>query len=237
VSEDAVLEAVQALASAGEYLDDIPGSESPSGRRGGLFRTADGRLRRIYRRGSPEYLQAREDGLIEPLPALATAPAATVDEAENVIGFELPPLLRRLYLEVGNGGFGPGYGILGLTGGHRDDLRMTALDHYRQAHTPASRWSFINPGLLPVCYRGCAIYSFVDCTRPEGPMWGWDPNSGPQDQHALYAQQVTLAEWLSRWVTGTLYQPALVQDPITRQWRGATDEEYTQWMAGLDEPG
>jgi hypothetical protein len=49
------------------------------------------------------------------LPAPATPEAVT--EAEKLIGFPLPPLLRRLYLEVANGGFGPAEGILGVRGG------------------------------------------------------------------------------------------------------------------------
>src|SRR5258708_13239995 len=32
-------------------------------------------------------------------------------QAEAQLGFGLPSFLRRLYLEVGNGGFGPGYGL------------------------------------------------------------------------------------------------------------------------------
>jgi hypothetical protein len=37
-------------------------------------------------------------------------------DAEQALGFALPELLRRLYEEVGNGGFGPGYGLFGLFG-------------------------------------------------------------------------------------------------------------------------
>src|SRR5216683_6367148 len=45
------------------------------------------------------------------------SPPATGEElahAEAQLGFELPSFLRRLYLEVGNGSFGPGYGLLPL---------------------------------------------------------------------------------------------------------------------------
>ncbi len=53
----------------------------------------------------------------EPLPPLLLkASAEAVDQAEAVIGYELPPLLKRMYLEIANGGFGPGHWILGLTG-------------------------------------------------------------------------------------------------------------------------
>lgn len=233
VSDEAVFGSVRALVAAGEYLDNVPGVETESTSGGGRFLvTPEHRYRRVYTRGTPEYVQARQAGLLERLPALVTAPPGAVEEAENVIGHELPPLLRRLYVEVGNGGFGPGYGVLGLRDGHHDDLGRTVPDWYRQAHdTTESHWSGLSASLLPLCHWGCAIYSLIDCADPEGPMWGWDPNPGPGGTEALFPQPFTLAQWLDRWVSGNLYQPALVQDPITQEWRGATDEEYAQWAA------
>src|SRR5215467_14269416 len=47
------------------------------------------------------------------LPALPVM-VEDVAQAEVQLGFELPALLRRVYLEVGNGGFGPGYGLFPL---------------------------------------------------------------------------------------------------------------------------
>jgi hypothetical protein len=41
------------------------------------------------------------------LAPLRPAPHAAVAEAEELAGRSLPLLLRRLYLEVGKGGFGP----------------------------------------------------------------------------------------------------------------------------------
>jgi hypothetical protein len=67
-------------------------------------------------------------------------------------------------------------------------------------------------------------------------MWGWDPNPGPVDRQALFPQPLALAEWLDRWVGGKLCQPALVHDPDTLQWRGATDQEYAQWIAEMEDP-
>jgi hypothetical protein len=236
--DDAVFEAMRRLAEAGEYLDSIPGIAQPPTDSGGPYAvTADGLYRRIYERRSPAYLKARRDGLAEPLPPLVTATAGAVASAEERIGFALPPLLRRLYLEVGNGGFGPGYGLLGLPDGHGGD-QETSLGLYRQAHdNPSSFWSFLAPGLLPVCSWGCAIYSLVDCSQPDGPMWGWDPNPGPPGGEALYPERRTLAEWLGRWLDGTLYQPWVVEDPVTGEWRGASDEEYAECFADIEEAG
>jgi hypothetical protein len=143
-------------------------------------------------------------------------------------------LLRRLYLEVGNGGFGPGYGILGVRGGHGDDYHHTAVDLYRQARSGSfTAWGSIPAALLPVCYWGCAIYSLMDCADRKARMWAWDPNPAPRDDigKALFPQSITFREWLVRWVDRRLHQPALVQDPDTGEWRGATDEEYATWMA------
>src|SRR5258708_36322398 len=39
---------------------------------------------------------------------------AYLTQAEEMLGFLLPPLLKRIYRDVGNGGFGPGYGLAPL---------------------------------------------------------------------------------------------------------------------------
>jgi hypothetical protein len=53
-------------------------------------------------------------------PSLAFSPATEqqIKETEQQLGFPLPPLLHRLYAQVANGGFGPGYGITGVIGGY-----------------------------------------------------------------------------------------------------------------------
>lgn len=221
VSEDAVFEAIRDRVAARDYLDTVlgvpqeggnlwVGSPAPPSRRG-------------YRRGTPEYVQARREGLIEPLPALVAATAEMIEEAEAVTGFHLPPLLRRLYLEVGNGGFGPHRGLLELSGG-----RWTAVGMYCQGLTLTSGpSSSLAPGLLPLCAWGCGIVSFIDCSDPQGPMWGYDPNPAP-GEHDLYPEPVALAGWLARWLDGTLRQPCVFQDPVTGQWRGMTDEDWAR---------
>jgi hypothetical protein len=50
------------------------------------------------------------------------APPLLLEATEARLGFRLPPLLRELYTEVANGGFGPGYGIFGLEGGFSDPV-------------------------------------------------------------------------------------------------------------------
>ena len=61
------------------------------------------------------------------------APPAGADEldaAEGRLGFALPESLRTVYSQVANGGFGPGYGLLGIGSGATDDLGNTAESLY-----------------------------------------------------------------------------------------------------------
>jgi hypothetical protein len=54
----------------------------------------------------------------------ACSPAAEKDiiATEQRLNFDLPETLRKIYLRVANGGFGPGYGVMGVEGGFTDDL-------------------------------------------------------------------------------------------------------------------
>ncbi|HEY6410855.1 MAG TPA: SMI1/KNR4 family protein, partial [Ktedonobacteraceae bacterium] len=52
---------------------------------------------------------------------------------ETALGLLLPPVLRALYAEVANGGFGPGAGIQGALGGYgsrTDEPGCTIVDEY-----------------------------------------------------------------------------------------------------------
>jgi hypothetical protein len=226
MTEDRVLDKIRALVAAGEYLDQILGVPGARLEGGGMFRGN----RRMYWRGSPEHLEARAAGVVERLPPLTPAPLDAVEAVRHLLGAPLPSLLRRLYLEVGNGGFGPGYGILGVRGGHVDDGGHTAVDLYR-AWRSGPRSRSMPAGLLPMCYWGCGIYSLVDCVGAEARVWGWDPNPQHDADLMLFRQSMAFEEWLERWVGGRLDQPALVEDPETGSWRGATDEDYAAWAA------
>jgi hypothetical protein len=228
--EDEVFDVVARLVSAGEYLDTIPGRPGADLDGGGMFRPGpNGAMQRMYRRGSRRYNEARARGWIEPLPALQPAPPAAIAAAEALAGRPLPPLLGRLYLQVGNGGFGPGYGLLGLPGGHTTDgtTAVTYLERSGGRFQPGP----VVPLLL--CDWGCGITSQLDLA--DGQVWGSDPNPAPEDVRCSFPQAMTIADWFARWLDGTLYQPWLVQDPSTGTWRGATDAETADKLALLDD--
>jgi hypothetical protein len=148
------------------------------------------------------------------LAELRPASPEAVAEAEGIAGRALPGFLERLYLEVGNGGFGPGYGLLGLRDGHRVG-GIDALTHLRG-------------GRLILCAWGCAITSELDLA--DGQVWGSDPNPAPSDIEGEFPQGMTVVDWFEKWLAGTLHQPWLRQDPETGEWRGATEAETTAML-------
>jgi len=227
--DDVVFGRVRDLVLAGEYLDELPGVPNTRGAPGQSSKPDElpERWRRIYWRGSPEHRAAKDRGEVEALPPLSPASPQTIADAEGVVGWPLPPLLRRMYLELGDGGFGPGYGLLPLSTpapGHR---RETIADLWQAAHrTPGHHpWSTFPEPLLPICHWGCGIYSFVDCSSSDAQMWAVDPNGMPRDVNVVFHQDKSLPDWLDRWVDGELYQTTSIEDERTMQWRGATDDE------------
>lgn len=212
MTEDEVFEGVRRLILANEYRDTRwiqigPLPEPPR-------RLADGTIDQIsarnyfdhlpvsktVRRGSAEYAAARDGGLLTPLPPLPTATPEAIFEAENVIGYPLPRLLRRLYLEAGNGGFGPGRGILGVRGGVPDnDWEDLVQLHLASQADPESLWS---PWLIGIYDWGCAVWSLIDCRDPAGCMVSWVGD----DQTLRYHDQV-LSEWLALWLECRLETP------------------------------
>ena len=129
---------------------------------------------------------------------------------ERSVGFQLPELWRRIYGEVGNGGFGPGYGLLGLISGAKSDDGDSALDLYRvftedeDPEDPEFRWP---KGLVPICHWGCAIYSCVDLAKPEAPVVRFDPNGhGPDEgwDGAWQPESASSEAWLRAWLSASL---------------------------------
>ncbi len=86
------------------------------------------------------------------------------------IGFSLPSILTEIYAGVANGGFGPGYGIMGVDGGFTDDMGATAVSLYQSyrksdPEDPNWAWPF---AWLPICHWGCIVYTVVDCVNVPG---------------------------------------------------------------------
>jgi hypothetical protein len=136
-------------------------------------------------------------------PASEKAVAAT----EKRMGFGLPLTLRRIYLDVANGGFGPGYGVMGVEGGFADDLGHTVaevLEIYRTSdpEDPAWKWP---ERFLPICHWGCIVYSAVDCSREPSPVYLVDIGAkgiGEPMEKILKLHKPSFEDWLRDWLDG-----------------------------------
>jgi hypothetical protein len=101
-----------------------------------------------------------------------------IQNAECTLGFRIPVILRRLYSEIGDGGFGPEHGFYGLASGTEkfpDENATCLYILFRKGDSddPAFSWPYM---LLPVLDWSCAIRSCVGCSIPSLPIVRHDPN-------------------------------------------------------------
>ena len=155
-----------------------------------------------------------------------TASPKAVSDAEKVIGYPLPRLLRRLYLEVANGGFGPASGALGVPGSEWISDWEDILDVYR-AFTTSDPDGLVPEGLIWLVDWGCNIWTLIDCRDSNGWVWGWDPSGSCCLDHALFPQQVTLVDWLASWLDGTLTMPHGSENPTQLMHKKQLGEEMS----------
>ena len=139
--------------------------------------------------------------------ACRPASEEAVVSAEIQLGFTLPRLLRGIYLTIANGGFGPGYGVMGVTGGFTDDLGHTVGDLYevyRQSDPDDPDWKWPER-FLPICHWGCVVYSAVDCRDELHAVYLVDVSAkepgNPMDE-IIKLQSASLEHWLSDWLDG-----------------------------------
>ncbi|HEX6480112.1 MAG TPA: SMI1/KNR4 family protein [Ktedonobacteraceae bacterium] len=145
------------------------------------------------------------------------SPPVTVEDlaqAKTQLGFELPSFLRRLYLEVGNGGFGPGYGLFPLNDhnpssnpltdslvaaylGMRSMSQKDIDNYWADEEEKPSLWP---ERVLMISDWGCNIYSCLDCSSSDLPIFRMDSNVNFMIEWAIEAP--SLQRWLEAWVDG-----------------------------------
>ena len=151
------------------------------------------------------------DGGIHPRKPVPPIAAKVLETAERAIGLKLPELLRAIYLKVGNGGFGPEYGIVGIKGGAKLDgyTLETCYQQMLKLDNENSVWCWPKQ-LLPVASYGCGMWSCVDCAYQKLPMVLWDPNNLDADLsdadarlnwgNSFWDQGLSLKTWLEGWL-------------------------------------
>jgi hypothetical protein len=136
-------------------------------------------------------LRRRDASVESSAPANLPAIAATIAATEADLGFPLHPFLRRIYGEVANGGFGPGYGLLPLSDPGEPEAKT--LTSVYQEFRAGGRWP---EKLLPLWDWGGATWSCVDGTSSEGIIVTHDDMVGSTET------SFTLRSWLRSWVDG-----------------------------------
>ena len=147
---------------------------------------------------------------VEPMPTIAPpATPAEVDAAEEVLGFPIPLLLRRLYVEVGNGGFGPSYGLEGVprippVPGTAD---LVALYEMYNSGPPEDDPRHMWPhGWVPLISGGCLYMECADFLATPHRVRRYDGNAGkwgrPIDEW-FEPVAASLEAWLEAWLAGS----------------------------------
>lgn len=179
------------------------------------------RIREICReRGwyGPQMEESRRVAADDPRRKEFARPPATAQQlaaTEMELGFILPATLRTLYAELGNGGFGPGYGLRGVVGGL--PVQGTITDMYpfsgnalfpfsntvweRWEQNPhhvlefsANRWP---EKLLPICKWGCGSEIGLHAERG----WVFHIGSARHPTHwAIWVLADSLEAWLEWWI-------------------------------------
>lgn len=151
------------------------------------------------------------DGRVHPRKLIPPPTTKILHSAEPEIGFKLPELLRAIYLSVGNGGFGPAYGIVGTKAEAKLDGHTleTCYREMKKLEAENSLWRWPK-SLLPLANYGCGMWSCVDCEYKTLPMILWDPNnldSGLDGDdarlnwgNAFWDQGQSLKTWLEGWL-------------------------------------
>ncbi|MBL8217227.1 MAG: SMI1/KNR4 family protein [Bryobacterales bacterium] len=90
--------------------------------------------------------------------------------AEGDLRFRLPPLLVQCYTEIGNGGFGPGHGLIGLESEDGDAFRHDLTDAcLAELYTAYREEALRRPwpkGLLPLFLKGDGAMDCIQATKP-----------------------------------------------------------------------
>ena len=125
-----------------------------------------------------------------------------LNEFEFRISRELPASLKRIYVEVGNGGFGPGYGFMSLEN-NIDTNQETVLNTYHSfcSDDPEDDLWIWPKELVPIIDWGCAIRSCINCDT--GTVSIFDPNIEFEKMSEYFIPQgVSLESFLLKWCEG-----------------------------------
>lgn len=125
------------------------------------------------------------------------------EQLEKKLGFDLPTALQQLYAHLGNGNFGPDYGFFLLESDVNTD-KITLLEAYQELQAANMvDWDWQLPKeALPFLYWGSDIYSIIDASNSNYPVYILDMNLKKTNttwQACYWMHCSSFFEWLNKW--------------------------------------
>ncbi|HKV84827.1 MAG TPA: SMI1/KNR4 family protein [Ktedonobacterales bacterium] len=143
-----------------------------------------------------------------------------IDQAEEKLQQELPGALKAIYLELANGGFGPGLGLAtagSLSGVSRGNWKVNerAATYLRDHPRRYLECDDLPEGFVRLCNWGCGLTSDLDVWsghiygRGAGIRSDWNSVSPEASEyvHWIAFQADSAEEWFDLWLRGVLRQP------------------------------
>jgi|GEM_PF-1269796 len=180
----------------------------------------------LQRAGNPGTIHDMAEGL-SPAPSIkAKATAEDIEKLKNEIKIPIPELLIDILTNVGNGGFGPGYGLYSVQ-------EIIALYNEKMADDDA-RWL---PECLPICTWGCDIYSCIDCEDPDFPVYFYDMGDDHCCDNVSYEVTDKDGNLLSSGSTGEHHheEEENDEDEVNFHWHKEHFEDFmVDWVNAVD---
>lgn len=148
--------------------------------------------------------------------ALPPATEEEIAKVEAELGFDLPPLLRRIYAEIGDGGWGPGLGLVPVRRAPASPAAVADLVEARANLAEGAEWL---PPFVPLCEWGAPVWSCLDCQTEEGPV------VTASGELVFTDTGHDLRSWLRAWLAGAdllgeMFEPAHTRktlNPFTKE--------------------
>jgi hypothetical protein len=155
------------------------------------------------------------------------ASAAQLHETEQALGFPLPAALRALYTQVANGGFGPGYGIIGCIGRFGDAgnlvegyqfhvTRQHLIDLDKREYVSEMPETYWPRFLVPLCDLGEAVVLCLD--GHSGRIVRVRPSTREFHIH-LEVEAFSVEDWLDQWLKHPIEVKVAPEIPVWKGWQ------------------
>lgn len=139
----------------------------------------------------------------------AVVTPANIEAGQRALKCSLHPLHRRLFEEVGNGGFGPGDGLVGLPGGRLDINGYSIIDLKRVLGLDQDT----SLAVVPLCEWGDGIWSCVDSeTGAVLTLSEFGLKQTTQDLHTWFEDWVS---GINIWQRMVILENKTLTDPFT----------------------